>query len=62
MPITFDVSQESIDALAIKPGSRIALRDPRDDEPLAILTGLLLRFSFPSRWIEVVRSRGHLQT
>ncbi|KAJ7647079.1 sulfate adenylyltransferase [Roridomyces roridus] len=38
MPITLDVSQESIDSLAIKPGSRIALRDPRDDEPLAIIT------------------------
>ncbi|KAJ7091170.1 hypothetical protein C8R44DRAFT_817238 [Mycena epipterygia] len=38
MPITLDVSQESIDALSIKPGARIALRDPRDDEPLAIIT------------------------
>jgi sulfate adenylyltransferase len=39
MPITLDVSQESIDALSLVPGARLALRDPRDDEPLAILTG-----------------------
>lgn len=38
MPITLDVSQEDIDQLSIKPGSRIVLRDPRDDEPLSIIT------------------------
>ncbi|KAF7361705.1 Sulfate adenylyltransferase [Mycena venus] len=38
MPITLDVSQENINALGIVPGARIALRDPRDDESLAILT------------------------
>lgn len=38
MPITLDVSQERIDALGIKPSARIALRDPRDDQALAILT------------------------
>ncbi|KAK7687026.1 Sulfate adenylyltransferase [Cerrena zonata] len=38
IPITLDVSQEDIDQLSIKPGSRIALRDPRDDEPLSIIT------------------------
>jgi sulfate adenylyltransferase len=38
MPITLDVSQERIDALGIKASARIALRDPRDDQALAILT------------------------
>ncbi|OZJ06620.1 Sulfate adenylyltransferase [Bifiguratus adelaidae] len=38
MPITFDVSQEQINALRISAGRRIALRDPRDDNVLAILT------------------------
>lgn len=39
MPITLDVSQEDIAAKGIAPGARIALRDPRDDEALAIITG-----------------------
>ncbi|KAK4189187.1 hypothetical protein QBC35DRAFT_493928 [Podospora australis] len=38
IPITLDVSQETIDELAIKPGARITLRDFRDDRNLAILT------------------------
>ncbi|KIW04082.1 sulfate adenylyltransferase [Verruconis gallopava] len=38
MPITLDVSQETIDSLGIKQGARIALRDLRDDRHLAILT------------------------
>ncbi|KAI0785666.1 ATP-sulfurylase [Abortiporus biennis] len=38
IPITLDVSREDIDRLNIKPSARIALRDPRDDEPLAIIT------------------------
>ncbi|KAI0081266.1 ATP-sulfurylase [Panus rudis PR-1116 ss-1] len=38
IPVTLDVSQEDIDHLKIAPGSRIALRDPRDDEALAIIT------------------------
>lgn len=38
MPITLDVSQEDIDSKSIAPGARIALRDPRDDEALAIIT------------------------
>ncbi|KAH8828233.1 sulfate adenylyltransferase [Flagelloscypha sp. PMI_526] len=38
IPVTLDVSQTDIDALGIKPSARITLRDPRDDEPLAILT------------------------
>ncbi|KAK0390753.1 hypothetical protein NLU13_0256 [Sarocladium strictum] len=38
MPITLDVDQAQIDALGIKPGARITLRDSRDDHHLAILT------------------------
>lgn len=38
MPITLDVSQDDIDRLSLKAGTRVALRDPRDDEALAILT------------------------
>lgn len=40
IPVTLDVSHEDIDRLSIKPGARITLRDPRDDEALAIITGL----------------------
>lgn len=39
MPITLDVSREDVDRLSIEPGVRIALRDPRDDEALAIIIG-----------------------
>ncbi|OCH95152.1 ATP-sulfurylase [Obba rivulosa] len=38
MPITLDVSKEDITRLSLAPGSRVALRDPRDDEALAIIT------------------------
>ncbi|KAG5341426.1 Sulfate adenylyltransferase [Termitomyces sp. Mn162] len=38
IPVTLDVSRETVAELSIVPGSRITLRDPRDDEPLAILT------------------------
>jgi sulfate adenylyltransferase len=38
MPITLDVTQETIDEVGIKPGSRITLRDFRDDRNLAIIT------------------------
>jgi sulfate adenylyltransferase len=38
MPITLDVTQETIDEAGIKPGARISLRDFRDDRLLAILT------------------------
>jgi ATP sulfurylase len=38
MPITLDVSQQTIDELKIQPGARITLRDFRDDSNLAILT------------------------
>ncbi len=42
MPITLDVSKGDIDRLGLAKGARIALRDPRDDEALAIITGLSL--------------------
>jgi sulfate adenylyltransferase len=38
MPITLDVSSEDIQTLNIRPGARLALRDPRDEAALAILT------------------------
>ncbi|TVY31412.1 Sulfate adenylyltransferase [Lachnellula subtilissima] len=38
MPITLDVSLEQLTALGVKPGSRITLRDFRDDRNLAIIT------------------------
>jgi ATP sulfurylase (sulfate adenylyltransferase) len=40
VPITLDVARGDIDRLSIVPGVRITLRDPRDDEALAIITGL----------------------
>jgi sulfate adenylyltransferase len=41
IPVTLDVSREDVDRLSILPGARLALRDPRDDRPLAIITGSL---------------------
>jgi sulfate adenylyltransferase len=38
MPITLDASGETIANLALIPGSRVTLRDFRDDRNLAILT------------------------
>lgn len=38
MPITLDVSRETIDELSLKPGARVTLRDFRDDRSLAIIT------------------------
>ncbi|KAK6198446.1 hypothetical protein LQW54_010274 [Pestalotiopsis sp. IQ-011] len=38
MPITLDLSQETIDELSLKAGQRVTLRDLRDDRNLAILT------------------------
>jgi sulfate adenylyltransferase len=38
MPITLDVSQETIQELGLKAGARITLRDLRDDRNLAIIT------------------------
>lgn len=39
MPITLDVSKEQAEALKLQKGSRVTLRDPRDDNALAIITG-----------------------
>jgi len=39
MPIILDVSKEQVEALGLKAGARVALRDPRDEAALAILTG-----------------------
>lgn len=40
MPITLDVSSQKIQQLGLAPGSRVTLRDFRDESPLAILTGM----------------------
>jgi len=45
MPITLDVSQAEVQKLKIATGARITLRDFRDEQPLAILTGI----RFPTR-------------
>jgi sulfate adenylyltransferase len=46
MPITLDVSDIEIKRYNIIPGARITLRDFRDEQPLAILTGMqvILRY------------------
>ncbi|KAI0264798.1 hypothetical protein BGY98DRAFT_1039113 [Russula aff. rugulosa BPL654] len=38
MPITLDVSREDIDRLSLSKDKRVTLRDPRDDQAIAILT------------------------
>ncbi|KAF2275073.1 bifunctional sulfate adenylyltransferase subunit 1/adenylylsulfate kinase protein-like protein [Westerdykella ornata] len=38
IPITLDLSKETIEETGVKPGARIALRDFRDDRNLAIIT------------------------
>jgi sulfate adenylyltransferase len=38
IPVNLDVSKEDVKRLGIQPGARIALRDPRDDNALAIIT------------------------
>ena len=38
IPITLDVSKEDILLFSLTRGKRVALRDPRDDQALAILT------------------------
>ena len=38
LPVTLDVSQEQVNQLGLKAGSRVTLRDPRDDNAIAILT------------------------
>lgn len=45
MPITLDISREDVSRLGIAAGTRLTLRDPRDDEALAVFTGKVpLRF------------------
>jgi len=38
IPITLDVTKERIEELGVKAGSRVTLRDFRDDRNLAIIT------------------------
>ncbi|KAL0068791.1 Sulfate adenylyltransferase [Marasmius tenuissimus] len=38
IPVTLDASKEDVERLGLAPGKRVALRDPRDDEALAIIT------------------------
>lgn len=38
MPITLDAAGKTVQELGLKPGSRVTLRDFRDDRNLAILT------------------------
>jgi sulfate adenylyltransferase len=38
MPINLDISETKIEELGISPGSKIVLKNPQDDEPLAIIT------------------------
>lgn len=40
IPITLDISEAERKELEISPGRRLTLRDPRDDQALAILTGM----------------------
>ena len=40
IPVTLDASKADIERLSITTGARLTLRDPRDDEALAILTGM----------------------
>lgn len=39
MPIALDVTEKTVQEGKLAKGTRIALRDLRDDVPLAILTG-----------------------
>ncbi|KAK4054239.1 Sulfate adenylyltransferase [Microbotryomycetes sp. JL201] len=57
IPVTLDVSQEQIDALRLAPNARITLRDPRDEQPLAILTGKRSR-TLPDKVAEAVNVLG----
>ena len=39
IPVTLDLSRDDLDRLEVTPGARLALRDPRDEEILAVFTG-----------------------
>ena len=56
MPITLDLSQETIDELKVQPGARITLRDFRDDSNLAILT--VDDVYRPDKWVPFLDVRG----
>jgi sulfate adenylyltransferase len=62
MPITLDVSSEDIHSKSITPGSRLTLRDPRDDQALAIITGMRIFQPILSKVLTTVFSRGCLPT
>lgn len=47
IPVTLDVSHADVNRLSIEPGKRLVLRDPRDEEALAIITGERALF-----WVE----------
>ncbi|KAJ2090152.1 Sulfate adenylyltransferase [Coemansia sp. S100] len=38
IPIYLDIDRTTLDSLGVSAGSRLTLRDPRDDQPLAIIT------------------------
>ncbi|KAJ1778197.1 Sulfate adenylyltransferase [Coemansia sp. RSA 1824] len=38
IPIYLDIARSELDKLGVSTGSRLTLRDPRDDQPLAIIT------------------------
>ena len=42
IPVTLDLSRDDLDRIEVAPGVRLALRDPRDEEILAIFTGTFL--------------------
>jgi len=44
IPVTLDVSRADVDRLSISPGARITLLDPRDEDALAIITGIFLAY------------------
>ena len=56
IPITLDLSQETIDELKVQPGARITLRDFRDDSNLAILT--VDDVYRPDKWVPFPDVRG----
>jgi len=39
MPVNLDIARSEAEHLGINPGSRVVLRDLRDDAPLAIISG-----------------------
>lgn len=61
IPITLDVSRDDVERLSITPEARIVLRDPRDGEALAIITGLSnTQLNIPSSADFLLSSRRYL--